>query len=850
MSIKRINEFPEGSGVLSSDDVFLFMDDPSGGGTTKKISLSEISSSIFDQDLNTFNNVAFNQIAIGGSSGSSYYVMANVDGNTVTSLDGLNWNGPYDLNMEIGHVATNGTTIVTIGGDNDIGYTSFSSPSGATIVAATVSGITNIDLNQIIYGGGYFVVAGKGNDGIKNVPLYGYSSDGSNWTFKIVTGELATTLADGSDADCEFSDIDYNGIGWNFAIADTEQENTNNIGGGVYTTDITETFDDSNYFSMVPAMQAAWNGNAWYYINSDQGSGFNANTDPRIGEWDGPYNPWESSQEDLGINITDNISDTFCGGNGYLVFSDSNGHISFSNDNGQHWTYVTPIPYTATITDISYVDNKYQISVTGEYTDHADGEKITISGSSVTGYNGVYFLDNSNFLYTDFELTTPWTSEIAAFSGTANLAWSHGQYIDAMDYTNGYFYIGNDDEQIARSDDLSNWTIVDDRDNAFQFWNDFNGYSSNSDGNLTISSSIGGPTIQAANGKSLTLISSGSGEFGEVGTSLLWVDNLTESTKIAAVVANNPLYVGDGDVGIITGNFLGGEGSDTNVWSFNTDGNLTLPSGSIISEINNTVSIMPPTALSGQSLVIRPTMATWSLDSSGYIVYGSSITVSVTLQSWAYFGTVNYTFTGNGVTEQSLGRALTGKLTFVSTTGPDTETITWTMPSNSNITEFTLTLTSVDGTRSTNIETENNPALYYSFEENAMPIGQFITVTNNGISNSEHSHVHLVAGNPETVDIYLGDDDQYIKIEKDGGDVVIGTNFNNNQWTFGADGILTLPASGSITFPDNTIQTSAGIPSSTGLVPNSVSITNIVSMSQANYDALVTKNSSTLYVIS
>ena len=42
MSIKRINEFPEGSGGLSSDDVFLFMDDPSGNGITKKISLNQL----------------------------------------------------------------------------------------------------------------------------------------------------------------------------------------------------------------------------------------------------------------------------------------------------------------------------------------------------------------------------------------------------------------------------------------------------------------------------------------------------------------------------------------------------------------------------------------------------------------------------------------------------------------------------------------------------------------------------------------------------------------------------------------------------------------------------------------
>ena len=65
MSIKRINELPEGSGSLTTDDVFLFMDDPSNGGTTKKISLSQISaviggggggnSSIAVNDINLHN---------------------------------------------------------------------------------------------------------------------------------------------------------------------------------------------------------------------------------------------------------------------------------------------------------------------------------------------------------------------------------------------------------------------------------------------------------------------------------------------------------------------------------------------------------------------------------------------------------------------------------------------------------------------------------------------------------------------------------------------------------------------------------------------------------------------------
>lgn len=46
MGIVRLNELPEGSGSLTTDDIFVFMDDPSGSGVTKKISLSEISSAI------------------------------------------------------------------------------------------------------------------------------------------------------------------------------------------------------------------------------------------------------------------------------------------------------------------------------------------------------------------------------------------------------------------------------------------------------------------------------------------------------------------------------------------------------------------------------------------------------------------------------------------------------------------------------------------------------------------------------------------------------------------------------------------------------------------------------------
>jgi hypothetical protein len=225
----------------------------------------------------------------------------------------------------------------------------------------------------------------------------------------------------------------------------------------------------------------------------------------------------------------------------------------------------------------------------------------------------------------------------------------------------------------------------------------------------------------------------------------------------------------------------------------NATGELTFPEGANITDTATTIVITPPGAAAGQSLVIRPTSSTWSVTSSGYIVYGSPITISVNqLSGGAYWGTVNYEITGTGVTQQSLGRALTGNVVFDGTTGPIAETVTWTIPANSSITEFTFTLTTVEGTYQGG--SPGDPALHYNFEYNALPAGTFATITNNGINSSEHSHVHLISGNSVTTDIYLGDDDQFVKIEKNGGNVVIGTNTNTKNWTFRTTGKASLPA--------------------------------------------------------
>jgi hypothetical protein len=221
--------------------------------------------------------------------------------------------------------------------------------------------------------------------------------------------------------------------------------------------------------------------------------------------------------------------------------------------------------------------------------------------------------------------------------------------------------------------------------------------------------------------------------------------------------------------------------SNSKYWTFGTDGKLTLPKGSIVSETSNTIAFAPPTAAVGQSLVIRPTAGqfTISTDHLSGFVPGESITITVSTQFGSDSGELYYTITG--ATTEQLGRATTGTLTFSS---ESEKTVTWTIPAQSSITTFTFDLTGGTGFPGPGgIYVEQLPE---------------ITVTLDGSASSENNHVHLVAGNPTTVDMYLGDDDQYVKIEKNAGNVVVGTNLNTHQWTFGTNSNLTLPNASTI----------------------------------------------------
>jgi hypothetical protein len=554
----------------------------------------------------TFPDGSIQTTAYTGSGAvGTFFVVVNDDGTVSKSTDGVSWTAGADQGADINRVATNGVTVAMIQSDQ-LSWTTFAGLEASTYLSGSSStrdqiGGQNIDWNQIDYAGGYFVAVGSYDPTGSSFDqgVYGYSTDGRSWTFKTVDQTVVEFFGnDPVDSNWQFSDVDYNGVGWMFSVSDGEGGGAN--GGGVYITDLTATVTSARCFSMNITYKAAWNGSAWYMEGDESIAGVNANLDPRNGTFAGPIDPWSTSIQDLGIEGGGTVETA--GGNGYLAVSDSDGHVAWSDDNGQTWQIVTPIPYTITISAITQASPAV-VTSSGNYGE--SGEKVVISGSSVSGYNGTFYWKSAdNSLYTDQILDTPFdTSGLAPFTGTATLTWSNGQYIDAMDYINGYFYIGNDDEQIARTTNFVSWTIVDDQTNDFEYWNDIAGF---------------------------------------VGT------GGTDNTLV----------------------------NRSHTVSLEADGTLTLPQGGAISETE---------VNSSHSILLTP------------------------------YADPQY--------------------------NPDMAV-----------------------------------RIYPTFNDD--------------------DHIHITAGNPSTVDLFLGDDNQYVKIEQNAGNIVIGTNNDTHNWTFGTDGALTIPDAG------------------------------------------------------
>jgi hypothetical protein len=63
------------------------------------------------------------------------------------------------------------------------------------------------------------------------------------------------------------------------------------------------------------------------------------------------------------------------------------------------------------------------------------------------------------------------------------------------------------------------------------------------------------------------------------------------------------------------------------------------------------------------------------------------------------------------------------------------------------------------------------------------------------------SHFHIMKGGQQAIDLFLGDDSNYVKLPDAGGVEIATQNFNQYSWIFSTDGTLT--------FPDDTVQNTA-----------------------------------------
>ena len=219
------------------------------------------------------------------------------------------------------------------------------------------------------------------------------------------------------------------------------------------------------------------------------------------------------------------------------------------------------------------------------------------------------------------------------------------------------------------------------------------------------------------------------------------------------------------------------------------NGTVTMPFGSLFTETSTTLILTPPGAFPGQGLVISPTTGT-GLSADVAFSAGATITVRLTdagshthedlTGSGGRDGSWPYTI--SGATAYQLGLAgLSG--TFLA--------IDWVLLGGNYVNDIVINVPI--GTTSTGFVVTLNDQVGPPYT--GFPVPTTITLTVGSIvTPSESSHIHILSGDQTNVDLYLGNDNQYVKVGKNNGDVTIGTDGNTHNWIFSADGTTTVPS--------------------------------------------------------
>lgn len=229
MAIIRINELPEGSGNLTSDDLFVFMDNPLSSGVTKKVSLTELANVIGSGNIlleQVQDNLA-NSFLIPGSGINLYYDDDN--NNLLISASGLQdkiYQNPENAPTSI--IPVSGNNIVSLAVGNGM-YSHIGGGSGNLIGQyGFIGGGTNnnaIGYYQSIIGGANNIIEishsnsqiigsnitsiNSNTTHVNNLAIMGSGIDPSNMPGKIIFSDssIQTTAWTGSIDSSQVSDF-------------------------------------------------------------------------------------------------------------------------------------------------------------------------------------------------------------------------------------------------------------------------------------------------------------------------------------------------------------------------------------------------------------------------------------------------------------------------------------------------------------------------------------------------------------------------------------------------------------------------------------------------------------------
>lgn len=431
------------------------------------------------------------------------YVVANVDGHVISSVDGLEWSEAFDAGISIGKVAVGPSRIVYTRCDveKEMDVQPGLYHTAAWNVAPVLASGTEVAFyNEVHYLGGRFVAVGYSGSSPK-VPAFAYSSDGVNWTIGQVDPGYALIVGGGNDM--QFNDVGYNGEGY-FIISKVDGEG---LAGGFYVSDLSVGLDESNFVTpenfpvdanqlVFTEMSGGENFGAWSAFSDDGKTWWSTFDIDPAQPWNF-INGWDLTQAfraGTGLESLQIMEAAVGMLSGYVTWmlSTSNGQIVW-------WPHVpagpfvsVPGPYEATVDSVGSL-NPLEVQMSSGLQLPQDGERVRIEGSSGLMIDGHYFVESlgsGNYrLYSDLDRLNPVDASALSGSyvvGSAVAKMSRGVFIDALGYGDGKFFAGNDDEEVFLCSSISEeslvWTKVDDKNNVFSFWNDvsygeFNGCS-------------------------------------------------------------------------------------------------------------------------------------------------------------------------------------------------------------------------------------------------------------------------------------------------------------------------------------------------------------------------------------